>query len=102
MRARTTFLATVLLTLLSCAVNVPPPTLEHAGGDPRVLEDLTAGRSLYIAKCSACHGLYSVERYSDSEWDMQVRKMMTLKKVKLSPEENGRVVRYLQAANGRD
>ena len=102
MNRRTALTGLILLGLLACAANVPKPTLMDAGNDEAVLEELTAGRRLYASKCGGCHGLYSVERYSDAEWKSNVGKMIALKKVKLGSEEEGRIVRYLTAVNGRD
>ena len=32
------------------------------------LEELTQGRQLYIDNCSSCHGLYSPDNFSASQW----------------------------------
>ena len=99
-----TFLAVAagLLALVACAVNVPEPTPLDAKGDEAVLNELRDGRTLYVNKCSGCHGLYSVERFSDREWTANVQKMSDLKKVKLLPEERERLELYLTRLNARD
>ena len=95
--------AVLLLTLASCAApHVPEPTLEAARGDEAALRDLRTGRLIYVAKCSGCHGLYSVEEYSDPAWERNVQKMIRLKKVKLSEDERMDLLRYLTVLNGRE
>lgn len=95
-------LALVALFLGGCVANVPEPTLEHVRGDEASLRTLLEGRRLYVAKCSGCHGLFSVEKFSDREWDHEVAEMVRLKKAKLQPEEIRSLVAYLTTLNGRD
>lgn len=87
------------LALAGCA-HVPLPTLEDAGGDPALQARLEEGRRLYVAKCSGCHGLYSVERFSDREWEDQVSEMIRGRKVRLAGEEQRDLIRYLTRLNG--
>ncbi len=102
MKSAAALFALGLLALAACVVNVPEPTLLDAGGDETVLGDLRAGRSLYANKCSGCHGLYGVERFSDGEWSAHLQEMVDLKKVRMLPDEQGRLKLYLTRLNGRD
>lgn len=90
------------LALAGCMAHVPPPTAEMAGGDDARLGELRAGRELYLSKCSGCHRLYDVENFSDKEWRFEVDEMLSLKKVKLTGDEERRLVLYLVTANGRE
>lgn len=90
------------LALAGCVANVPMPTSLMAGGDESRLAGLRAGRDLYVNKCSGCHSLFDVDRYSDREWAREVEEMLRLKKVKLGADERDRLLLYLTAANGRD
>ena len=90
-----------LLALAACVVNVPEPSPLDAGGDETVLGHLRAGRALYVNKCSGCHGLFSVERFSDREWTEHLREMVDLKKVRMLPDEQESLRLYLTGLNGR-
>jgi hypothetical protein len=96
------FAFVLLMALAGCAVHVPEPDALMAGGDEASLPGLREGRRLYIDKCSGCHALKPVERYSDAEWTAEVDEMLRLKKVKLAAAERGRLLRYLTAANARE
>ena len=103
MKAALFLVAAGLLALVACAVNVPEPTPLDAGGSESTLSDLRAGRTLYVNKCSGCHSLFSVERFSDGEWRMHVREMVDeKKKVKLEAGERERLELYLTRLNARD
>jgi mono/diheme cytochrome c family protein len=100
---KTTMFGVLLLGLVACAtVNVPEPMLLDAGGDGAALSELQAGRQLYVAKCSGCHGLFAVEHCTDGEWARQVDEMVESKRVRLGREDRDRLVRYLQVMNGRE
>ncbi len=91
------------LAVAGCvAANVPPPTLEMAGGRAATLDSLQRGRTLYVNKCSGCHSLHSVEDYADAEWEYHVEEMVALGKVKLDSAEQSLILLYLGTANGRD
>jgi hypothetical protein len=90
------------LGMTGCVAFVPEPTAQMAGGDESRLAELRAGRGLYVAKCSACHALYDVNRFSGARWASEVDEMLILKKVRLSDDERGRLILYLTAASGRD
>jgi hypothetical protein len=77
---------------------VPEPTAEAADGNASRLDLLQAGYGLYRNKCSGCHALLPVERYSMEEWESQVEEMVRLKKVRLGLEERGQLLGYLSWA----
>lgn len=94
--------AVLLAGLLGCALALPEPTAQMAGGDEAVLSDLRTGRDLYVRKCSGCHALVAPEAHSDRTWASEVEEMMEQRRVKLSGEDRRRLLLYLTAANGRD
>ena len=57
-------------------------------------EDAAAARKLYQNKCGRCHKFYNVDNYPDPAWAMWLEKMIA--KARLTPEEAGRLSRYLQ------
>lgn len=99
---RRILLGLALAAAAGCAVSIPEPTPQMAAGDDAVLSDLKAGRTLYVNKCSGCHSLHPVEKYSDATWTSEVEEMTRLNKVKLRPEERARLLLYLTTANGRE
>jgi hypothetical protein len=90
-----------LLSGAGCAVHVPEPTPEAAGGSADRLADLEAGYGLYRNKCSGCHSLFSVERFSMKVWEAQVEEMVRLKKVRIGPEERRQLLGYLSWASAQ-
>ena len=94
--------AATLAVLGGCQAFVPVPTLEDAGGDAALVESLDRGRAVYIRKCSGCHSLRSINDYGDREWPLQVRKMMTVEKVRLRDADLDKLILYLTTLNGRD
>lgn len=95
--------AILFLALGACAsAHVPEPLPVDAGGDPAVLARMVEGRRVYVAKCGACHRLYSVEAYGDAAWEQHVGEMIRLKKLRLAAEERGAILAYLQRLNGRE
>jgi hypothetical protein len=55
----------------------------------------TAGRKIYVAKCARCHKLYNPAKYSDSDWQMWMAKMV--KKAKLNPDQQQQLTHYLDS-----
>jgi mono/diheme cytochrome c family protein len=92
-------LVLTLAALAGCAVYVPEPDALMAGGDLERLPDLRAGRALYLSKCSGCHSLIPVDRYDARRWESEVDEMFRLKKVRMSADERGGLLRYLSAAS---
>lgn len=91
-----------LLALAACAVNLPVPDLAMAGGDTARLEELQAGRRLYVNKCSGCHALQAPEERADAVWASEIEEMLAKKKVRLTHAEHHRLLLYLTVANARD
>lgn len=96
------FLLVLGLGLAGCVAFVPVPTALMAGGDEARLAELRSGRELYVNKCSGCHALLDVDRYSDRQWTREVAEMLRLRKVKLGDDERDRLLLYLTTMNGRD
>jgi len=63
------------------------------------LEDLQRGRATYIARCGNCHVLRSPAERAPDAWPAEVQRMQTQHQVRLSPEEQRDIVRYLRAAS---
>jgi hypothetical protein len=85
----------------SCAAPIAKPTLELAGGSPARLERLQAGYDLYVGKCSGCHALYPLEKYSSAEWTHCVDEMTARNKVRFERDQRDVLVDYLSTASGR-
>lgn len=94
-------LVLVLAALAGCATYVPEPDALMAGGDDGRLADLKAGRQLYINKCGGCHSLMPVDRFDAARWTAEVEEMTTLKKVRLSPDDQAKLLLYLTTAPSR-
>ena len=94
--------ASMLAVLGGCQAFVPVPTLEVAGGDAALVETLNQGRKIYIRKCSGCHALRSINKYSDSKWPIHVRTMRNVEKVRLKDADLDKLILYLTTMNGRD
>jgi hypothetical protein len=91
-----------LAGLAGCAIVVPEPTMEMAGGDAAAFETLREGRSIYVNKCSGCHALIAPESRSDAVWREEVDEMLLKKKIRLQPGDREKLIAFLLAANGRD
>lgn len=88
---------TLAAALVGCA-SVPLPTgLDVARAKERghdiSLEDLTAGRSVYLARCGTCHQHYSPSEFASAEWPKWVDDMR--ERAKLADAERARVLQYL-------
>jgi hypothetical protein len=98
---RLAVLTAALAALAGCSTYVPEPDRLMAGGDEGRLADLRAGRALYVTKCSGCHSLLPVDRFDAARWAAEVEEMSKLKKVRLTPEDQARLLQYLAAASER-
>lgn len=54
------------------------------------LEQANAGSKLYSAKCGRCHRLYPPEKYTETQWDKILPKMVL--KAKLADNEQQKLV----------
>jgi hypothetical protein len=57
-------------------------------------KEVTAARDLYDIKCAKCHKFYNPADYSQSEWEMWMKKMS--RKAKLKKPQEQLLSRYLQ------
>jgi len=103
-RERTAFACAALL--LSCASTLREPTAADAAllrtryADAS-LEDLSRGRTRYIARCAGCHALKSPSSVTRESWRAEVRQMREKFGVRLDPAEGEAIVRYLEAVSPR-
>ncbi len=57
------------------------------------IDELTQGRSLYIDNCEKCHGLYTPESFSSSQWKSVMLQMAP--KTRMSAAEVSLVSKYV-------
>jgi hypothetical protein len=57
------------------------------------LDELTQGRALYIDNCERCHGLYTPESFSSSQWKSIISQMGP--KTRLTTAEISLVSKYV-------
>jgi mono/diheme cytochrome c family protein len=68
-----------------------------ARGQPTTVAELTEGRSLFVARCAACHRLPRPADVSADKWPTFIDEMAA--RSKLAPPQAGAVLRYLLAAS---
>ncbi|MFC2102401.1 hypothetical protein ACFLS7_05360 [Bacteroidota bacterium] len=82
-----------LLILLSCSPALYLPTEEHTAKTGIPLDDLKAGRQLYIDYCGSCHMLYLPSQFSAEQW---IQLMDTMRpKVTITNHEEKQIMDYL-------
>src|SRR5438094_8148025 len=79
-----------LLPLIAFALTGCAGPIRTAAGP---VDETSAGRKLYVAKCAKCHKFYDPAKYSDAEWHKWMTKMS--KKSKLTPEQSELLSRYI-------
>lgn len=57
---------------------------------------LETARSLYVERCSSCHGLYAPDEYSEARWPALMTTMA--RKAKLTAEQREELLRFVLAA----
>ena len=57
------------------------------------LQDLQAGRKLYVNKCGSCHSLVLPEKHTQEQWPALVDKMEMMSKI--NTEEKKLILNYL-------
>src|SRR5437667_5056759 len=80
-----------LLPLIAFALTGCAGPIRTAAGP---VDETSAARKLYVAKCSKCHKFYDPAKYSDEKWQMWMGKMS--KKAKLKPEQQEMLSRYIE------
>ena len=81
-----------LLTLAGCAA--PAGASDSKGSYSLPPESMSAGRTLYVAKCARCHKFYNPANYSDAKWHEWMDKMS--KKAKMKPDQKEILSQYLE------
>jgi hypothetical protein len=71
------------------------PSARPANTGGLSVQEINNGAKLLIAKCARCHPLYDPSPYTDAEWSQWMTKMT--KKVRLKPEQEELLWRYLEA-----
>jgi hypothetical protein len=93
-----TILLFSLIILNGCAASLPQPSVHdleyfRSLDSTITIESIREARTLYIGKCSGCHGLYLPEAFNTKEWANIVNKMSV--KSKSTPLENEKILTYL-------
>jgi len=81
-----------LLLLTSCksALYIPD---ESQVSSATSLQEMKAGRKLYVQKCAGCHTLYLPEKYSKTEWQHFLSEMQV--KASVNNSEKELILKYL-------
>lgn len=83
---------------LGCATLAKPGPADAAWAAGRwpgtTLDDLSAGRALYVQRCAGCHALYRPERYPPELWAPHIDEMA--ERAALKDGERGTLLRYLE------
>lgn len=96
MKIQITLFALILVLISSCgtaASRYYTPTEANAAKANMPVENLIAGKDLYITACKECHRLNKPSRYDAQEWTSILEKMQ--KKAKLSDAETAKIYAYL-------
>jgi len=88
----------------ACAPSMPVPSANDATMATKrypgvTVEELTAGRTTYVSRCSRCHNLFRPSERSPEAWPAIVLDMGA--RAKLSPEETTAVERYVVTMSER-
>jgi len=93
-------LAAAALGLAACAASAPPTvTAGDAARSGASVAELEHGRSLYMARCSACHLPVAPRSKPASEWPGHVAEMRT--RAHLTSDEARLVTSYLVTVASR-
>jgi mono/diheme cytochrome c family protein len=97
-------MASSAFSSVACVSALPEPTPGQLAAaratEPNLsLEDLQRGRATYIRRCGGCHALRSPGERSAEQWPLEVQRMQTQHQVRLTPEEQRDILRYLGAAS---
>ena len=72
---------------------------------PKLPEADSPAAQLYVARCSACHGVYAPGTMTAAMWAVQLDAMtqrMAEAGTPLAPEERGKILDYLTRHAGKD
>lgn len=97
-------MASSVLASVACVSALPEPTPGQLAAaratEPGLsLEDLQRGRTTYIQRCGSCHALRAPNERSAEAWPLEVQRMQTQHQVRLTPDEQRDILRYLVAAS---
>ena len=88
--------AIVLITVAigyQCSTVLRMPTVTEAQKTGISLDYLVKGRELYISNCGSCHNLYLPERYTATQWLINIGKMK--KPAKINDEQSEIILKYI-------
>jgi hypothetical protein len=93
-------IAAAIALAAGCASPLPPVTprllAAFAPEEGVTLDDLAAGRRLYVAKCGGCHGLYPPAHGRAEQWRAWLADMR--ERAKLDARGERSVLAYLRGA----
>ena len=97
-------MASSALASVACMSALPVPTPGQLAAaratEPELsLEDLQRGRETYARRCGNCHTLRSPRDRSAEAWPLEVQRMQSQHHVRLTPDEQRDILRYLGAAS---
>jgi hypothetical protein len=91
--------------LISCASMLPVPgPVDVTRASERwphiTLEDLQAGRALYIANCMGCHDLHTPSEKTSAEWEEVMARMQS--KANIDDKTKDSILAYLEALTTKE
>ena len=101
LRMRAPLLVATFVTLgFAGCISLPEPRLEdvaHAQDayPGTTLASLTESRRVYVRICSGCHALRLPKEFPAARWPSLVDEMVTVQKVRLSPEQRRQIDEFL-------
>ena len=90
----TIILITVLL-IYKCSTALYIPTSVDAQQLGISLDSLRMGRVMYVNKCGSCHSLFLPERYTKSEWRVNLDSMQI--RSDLNDQQKKVILKYLES-----
>lgn len=88
------WLAAVVL-LVSCSPALYRPTPSDALQAGTDLDNLLAGRALYVKHCGSCHNVHLPAQFTRSQWEIKLPEMQ--QKAKISDKETKLISDFLLA-----
>lgn len=83
------------LWLGSCSPALYLPTQADALQAGSNLENLMAGRALYVKHCGSCHNVHVPEQFTQAQWKVKLPEMQ--RKAKISDEETKLISDFIKA-----